>query len=271
VAKELKAMRAAMAPVELPIATAPAADLLQLLRAAGVVTTLAQPRPALPPDFLAGVPDTFSWVGGEDARSAAACERWGACLSAAGVRMGATPGYKVVDVHRSGDVLTTQVGRLRLRGRTGAIVAPFAQFGGHAQLQGRVAVDFRASVPAAATDAAIAGHSLAVLAASNALSAHDVLVVFTDLNTTSHVWRLVGDALLVWEGCSTAQAVAVVAAFLRTESAPVPVAGLDAADVPGEPDAKRRRCEAVDRLHGLVPSAGPPWERLLAVAGGWRR
>jgi hypothetical protein len=252
--------------VELSISKAPAADMLQLLRAAGVFKTLEQSRPALPPDYLAGVPDTFSWVGGEDARSAAACERLGAYLSAAGVPMGATPGYKIVDVHRS-DVLTSQVGRFRLRGRTDAIITPFAQFGGHAQLQSRVVVDFKQSVPPASTDSAIAGQSLAELAASNALSTHDVMVVFTDLNTTSHVWRMVGDALLVWEGCSTKQAVAVMAAFLRTESAPVPVAGLDAADVPGEPDAKRRRREAVDRLHELVPSAELLWEQLLAFAG----
>lgn len=236
-----------------------------ILSEAGIYQTLKQSKPLLEPTFLPpSVVIPFSWEGGEDANSLAACERLSNYLSAAGVSMGEDSGYKVVDVHWR-DVLSIQLGRIKLRGRTDAIITPANQAEIHAHHQSRIVIDFKTKCPSLAE---IEGQSLAELAAANGLSHHDVMVVFTDLNATAHIWRLDGDSLLLWEGCSVREGISVMATFLRDMCAPIAVKDLEASAVPGLPDSKRRRMEPVTRLHELVPKNELLMDQICTLAGG---
>ena len=199
----------------------------------------------------------------------AATKRLAEYLAEAGVRVNVRPGFKVVDVHTR-YLLTSDLGRIRLKGKTDAIVTTTDQADIHAHIQGRIIVDFQTLCPALPD---VEGQSLAELAAASSISVHDVMVVFMDLNSRAHIWRPEGHKLNLWQDCSTKQAISIMADFLNTMCAPTSVLNAEAAEVPGPPEEKRARKEFVDRMHGLVPTNQALLDQLEAFVGmgdeGW--
>ena len=241
-----------------------------ILNNAKINQTTQCPLPVVTAAFLPSF-RVFSWAGGEDANTPAACLRLSEYLTAADVRMNEGPGFKVVDVHKR-SVLTSDLGRVKLRGKTDAIVTTMDQADIHAHRQTRIIVDFKTLCPELAE---IEGQSLAELLASASLSCHDVMVVFMDLNDRAHIWRASGHSLLLWQDCSTKQAITVMANFLNTMCAATS-AGVDdpgSEAVLGPPDAKRARKEASDNIKALVPTNQLLLDQLEAFADqgdeGW--
>ena len=232
----------------------------------GIVGTETQPAPDVPPTFCPVI-EPFSWAGGEDARNAAAVEVFKHYLEAANVSIASSGiGFKVVDVRRR-NILNTQIGRIKLKGRSDAIVIPSAQDLDGLSQQARVVVDFKVSM---CSFEAISAQAKGELVAASSLSFHDVMVVFTDLNSFGHILRADGEKLLVWRDLSVRQMLLEVATFLRDECAPVITGGANDARVPGEPDAKRRRFAFVERAHELVPKPTELLEQLEAFnTGHW--
>lgn len=119
----------------------------------------------------------------------------------------------------------------------------------------------------------VEGQCLAELASASSVSAHDVMVVFMDMNDRAHLWRPEGHTLHLWQDCSIKQAVVIMADFLNTMCAPTWVSGPEDAAVPGPPERKRARAEFVDRMHGLVPTHQALLDQLEAFRGmgddGW--
>jgi hypothetical protein len=234
---------------EVSISKASPRLMASLLDDVGVAEAETQPAPVLPPGFLPSFAP-FDWAGGEDARSSAAAAQLSAYLTEAGVNMAvAGPGFKVADVHRL-SLLTTQLGRLLLKGGTDAIVIPASQDPDYATQQARVVVDFKA---VSCDYRTVMGQAQAELIAASSLSRHDVLVIFTDLSTFGHALRSDGGKLLVWKQLTPQQVIWVAADFLRNYCAPVGVSGVDDERIPGEPAAKRRRFSLVLKAHELVP------------------
>ena len=95
-----------------------------ILQNAGVTSAINMTLPVPAPSFL-GSFSPFNWGGGEDANTADACNRLTAYLREAGVVVG-VGGYKVVDVHRK-NLLTIQLGRYSLKGKTDELIVPFKQ------------------------------------------------------------------------------------------------------------------------------------------------
>ena len=237
-----------------------------LIESAGIVGSAEQVAPAVPPAF-GPVIEPFSWAGGEDARTPAAVTLFGRYLTAAGVPMAETgTGFKVVEVRRC-DTLTTRIGRVLLKGRSDAVVIPAQQVSDDPSQQARVIVDFKVST---STYAQIVAQAQGELVAASSLSHHDVLVVFTDLNTFGHILRANGDQLLVWKDLSVQQTIFKVATFLKEECAPVITSGADDVRVPGEPDVKRQRFALLQRAHALVPKPTELLEQLEVFnTGHW--
>jgi hypothetical protein len=114
------------------------------------------------------------------------------------------------------------------------------------------------------------GEAQAELIAASSLSRHDVLVIFTDLNTFGHALRSEGSNLLVWKQLTPQQVIWLAADFLRNYCAPVGVSGVDDERIPGEPAAKRRRFSLVLKAHELVPRNTALLEQLEAFnTGRW--
>ncbi len=136
-------------------------------------------------------------------------------------------------------------------------------------MQARVIVDFKAGQQH--TFSEVMGQAQAELIVASSLSCHDVLVVFTDLNSVGHALRCDGDTLLLWTDLTPQQVVVwLVADFLRHFCASVAVEGVNDARVPGEPDAKRRRFSLVQKTHALVPRPSGLLEQLEAFnTGHW--
>jgi hypothetical protein len=236
-----------------------------LMESSGIVGTLGQPVPTVPSAFAPPV-ELFSWAGG-DARSPAATIQLARYLSSAGVPITeAGPGFKLVDVRRK-NTLTTQLGRVLLKGRPDAVVIPSEQLAELAVQQARVIVDFKKDP---CTFAEIMAQAQGELLAASSLSHHDVLVVFTDLNTFAHVLRAEGDKLLVWNGLTVVQMLFVVADFLKNECAPVIIGKGGDERVPGDEARKRQRFSLVERAHALVPKPTELLEQLEVFnTGHW--
>jgi hypothetical protein len=251
---------------EVSISKASTRLMTSLLVDAGVAEAETQPAPVLPAGFLPSFAP-FSWDGGEDAGSSAAAAQLSAYLAEAGVNMAeAGPGFKVADVHQL-NMLTTQVGRVLLKGGTDAIVIPASQNPYFAALQARVVVEFKA---VSCDFRAVMGQAQAELIAASSLSHHDVLVVFTDLSTFGHALRSEGSKLFVWMDLTPQQLIWLAADFLRNYCAPVGVSGVDDERIPGEPAAKRRRFSLVLKAHELVPRNTALLEQLEAFnTGRW--
>ena len=252
---------------EISISKATTRRMAALLESAGMVGTLAQAAPAVPPSFAPPIQD-FSWAGGEDARSPAASLQLARYLTSVGVPIAeAGPGFKVVDVHRK-NILTTQLGRVVLKGRPDAVVIPAEQLPAMAVQQARVIVDFKVE---SCTFEEVMAQAQGELLAASSLSHHDVLVVCTDLNTFGHVLRAEEDKLLVWSSLTVEQMLFVVASFLNDECAPVIIGEAGDARVPGDEARKRRRFSFLQRAHSLVPKATDLLEQLEVFnTGDWR-
>lgn len=253
-------------PVEsVSISKATPAVMSGLLETAGIFETSYESVGAVPADFLPAL-RAFDWQRGEHKSTADACARLSEYLAAAGAPMApaAVPGFKVVDVHTR-SVLTTQLGRIQLKGGTDAIVVPSTQADEFASLQARVVVDFKVD---ASVFVDVLGQAEAELVAASSLSHHDVMVVFTDLNQHGHVLRAEGGRLLVWKNLSVRETVFLVADFLSAQCAKVGVPNLDDDRVPGAPDAKKRRIALSVALHGMRPTNEALMDQLEAFHGG---
>ena len=238
-----------------------------LLTSAGVVGTLGQAAPAVPPTFAPPL-QPFSWTGGEEARSLAATLQLSRYLASAGVPIvEAGPGYKVVDVHRK-NILATLLGRVLLKGRPDAVVIPAEQLPAMAVQQARVIVDFKA---ATCSFEEVMAQAQGELLAASSLSHHDVLVVCTDLNSFGHVLRAEGDKVLVWSSLTVLQMLYLVAGFLEDECAPVVVGKAGDARVPGDEARKRRRFSLLQRAHALASTPTDLLQQLEVFnTGDWR-
>jgi hypothetical protein len=175
-----------------------------------------------------------------------------------------TPGFKLVDVHKR-SLLSTQLGRIKLKGGTDAIVIPSTQDENFAVQQARLVVDFKISTEIDFDK--VLGQAEAELLTANSLSHHDVMVVFTDLNTRGHALRAEGGQLLVWRDMDFRQTLFVMASFLTGMCAPVGVPSLSDDRVPGDSESKRRRMSFCDKVHGLQPSPEALMEQLAAFPG----
>lgn len=249
------------------ISKASARQMMSVLDGAGVTEAVTQPPIVLPADFLSSF-EPFIWRGGEDTCSASAASTLATYLADAGVNMtdGPGPGYKVVDVHRF-SLLTTQLGRLKLKGGTDAIIIPSAQDSDFATQQARVVIDFKSKK---CDFASVSGQAQAELIAVSSLSHHDVLVVFTDLATFGHALRSEGSKLLVWKSLTPQEVIWLVADFLRNYCAPVNVAGMDDVRVPGDAASKQLRSSLSLKAHELLPRPSALLEQLEAFnTGHW--
>lgn len=237
-----------------------------LMESAGVVGTSEQQAPVVPSSFRPSIVP-FDWTGGEDARSGPAAAEVSRYLSQAGIPIAATgAGFKVVDVRRR-NILNSQLGRVLLKGRPDAVVIPAEQHPAMASQQARVIIDFKTRT---CSFEQIMAQAQGELLAASSLSHHDVIVVFTDLNTFGHVLRAEDDKVLTWSNLSVVQTLFMIVNFIRNECAPVIVAGVDDARVPGEADAKRRRFSLVQRAHALVPRPTELMEQLEVFnTGHW--
>lgn len=251
---------------DIAISEATAWTMGKLLEGTGVYATQSQPPPAVEPGFLPEF-KPFDWSGGETASTADACVRLSEYLASAGVAMTTpvTPGFKVADVHTFNDQLTSQLGRVRLKGTTDAIIIPSTQMVDFAVQQARIVVDFKTD---ASEFGAVIGQAQAELLAATSLSRHDVLVVFTDLNARGHIFRSEANTLLVWKDLDIPQTILVMAQFLTTSCASVGVVDLDDERVPGSPESKRRRKDFVDAVHGMCPTNQTLLDQLEAYQGG---
>ena len=265
------------------ISKASARQMMSVLDGAGVTEAVTQPPIVLPADFLSSF-EPFIWRGGEDTCSASAASTLATYLADAGVNMtdGPGPGYKVVDVHRF-SLLTTQLGRLKLKGGTDAIIIPSAQDSDFATQQARVIPsaqdsDFATQQARVVIDfkskkcdfASVSGQAQAELIAVSSLSHHDVLVVFTDLATFGHALRSEGSKLLVWKNLTPQEVIWLVADFLRNYCAPVNVAGMDDVRVPGDAASKQLRSSLSLKAHELLPRPSALLEQLEAFnTGHW--
>ena len=239
---------------------------MALLESAGMMGSAVQVAPVVPPSFAPPILP-FSWVGGEEACSPAATILLSRYLTSVGVPITeAGPGFKLVDVHRK-NILTTQLGRILLKGRPDAVVIPSEQLADMAMQQARVVVDFKKD-PCSFADIMAQAHG--ELLAASSLSHHDVLVVFTDLNTFGHVLRADEDKLLVWSGLTVVQMLVIMAGFLKDECARVIIGKAEDVRVPGDPARKRRRFSLVERAHALVPKPTELLEQLEVFnTGHW--
>jgi hypothetical protein len=253
--------------VEVTISGASAAEMNRLLEdAGGVADPVTGSVPEIPDDFLPQV-TAFSWEGGEDANTAAACTRLSEYLSSGGAPMapGANPGFKVLDIHRF-NYLTTQICNVKLKCRTDAVILPSASFDGLPLFQARVIVDFKK--PDAADFQTVVGQAIAELLASSSLSRHDLLVVFTDLGAHNHILRGLGDKLIVWKNLDIRSMIFIVSQFLSTECARVGVHDMDDPLIPGSEAHKVRRKEFMKSVHDARPPTGALLEQLAAFDGG---
>ena len=249
---------------ELSISKATPAKMDTLLNLAGVFETIRQGAMAVPEGFPL-FPGPFDWSRGEGPSTADACARLTHYLAAAGVAMApSTPGFKLVDVHKR-SLLSTQLGRIKLKGGTDAIVIPSTQDENFAVQQARLVVDFKISTEIDFDK--VLGQAEAELLTANSLSHHDVMVVFTDLNTRGHALRAEGGQLLVWRDMDFRQTLFVMASFLTGMCAPVGVPSLSDDRVPGDPESKRRRISFCDKVHSLQPSPEALMEQLAAFPG----
>ena len=250
----------------LSISKASASEMTLFLDSAGVSEAETQPAIVLPAGFLPSFAP-FRWLGGEDACSVAATLKLSSYLSEAGANIkSAGHGFKVVDVHRR-YLLTTQLGQLRLKGGTDAIIIPAGQDPDFATQQARVVIDFKA---VKCTFSDIMGQAQAELIAVSSLSHHDVLVVFTDLASFGHALRSEGSKLLVWKDLSPQEVIWLVSDFLTNYCAPVCVAGIDDAHVPGDTASKKRRIFLSEKTHSLLPRSSLLMDQLEAFnTGHW--
>ena len=258
----------------LSISKATPATTTRLLEAAGVYESALQAPPELPADFLPAAPlPPFNWERGEHACTADACARLAGYLAAAGAAMvvdappgaAVAAGFRLVDVHTRTAALTAHLGNVLLKGGADAIIVPATQDPAAAVQQARVVVDFKVR---AGDFEALRGQAAAELLAASSLSHHDVLVLFTDLNERGHVLRAEGGTLLVWRDLGVREALYLVARFLTDCCAPVGVASLDDARVPGAPAAKRARWAFLDALRGMRPTHEALLDQLAAFSGG---
>jgi hypothetical protein len=238
-----------------------------LEEAAGVVEAVQGDIPQVPDTFLPDLVATFSWAGGEDANTPAACAILSQYLSAAGAPMApaTASGFKLLDVHRY-DYLTTHICNVKLKGKTDAVIVPSTQVVVEPIQQARVVIDFK--TPDRSGLRAVYGQAKAELLASTSLSHHDVLVVFTDLGAHNHILRGYGDKLMVWEDLHLRSMIYIVSQFLSTECARVGVPDIDDPRVPGPPERKVRRKEFMKAIHDARPSAEPLLDQLAAFNGG---
>jgi hypothetical protein len=236
-----------------------------LLSLAGVFETVRQAAVAVPAGFLP-LFAPFDWSRGETQSTAGACARLSQYLAAAGVVMTQTsPGFKLVDVHKR-SLLSTQLGNVMLKGGTDAVVIPSTQDEAFAMQQARLVVDFKISTEIDFDK--VLGQAEAELLTANGLSHHDVMVVFTDLNTCGHALRAEGGQLLVWRDMDARQTVFVMASFLTGMCAPVGVPGVGDDRVPGDPQSKRRRKSFCDKIRAMQPSPDALLDQLAAFPGG---
>ena len=249
---------------DIAISEATFSTMNKLLEDVGVYTSLSQVPPAVSSDFLA-VFKPFNWSRGENASTADACVRLSDYLVSAGVAMSpTTPGFKVADVHTL-SLLTTQLGRIRLKGKTDAIIVPSTQMVEFAAQQARVVVDFKTD---ASSFGSVIGQAQAELLAASSLSHHDVMVVFTDLNARGHILRAEHGKLLVWKDLNIPQTIFVMAHFLTTACASVSVVDLDDERVPGSSVSKNQRKKFVDAAHGMCTTNHSLIDQLEAFRGG---
>jgi hypothetical protein len=262
-----RVLREERKPVSVQISKATTGVTGVILQSAGVTSAVDSMLPGLELGFLASF-SPFSWEGGEDLNTPAACLRLAAYLQEAGVAVG-VGGYKVVDVHRR-NLLNIQLGGYEFKGRTDAIVVPFMQSEAvHVVAQGRIVVDFK-------TDARnfedLQGQAEAELLAASSIAVHNVMVVFTDLNEAGHILRAEGSTLLCWRNCSVKQTVYVMAEYLATMCSAALVTGADDVSIPGPGPAKKARQDFVGRAHGLVPTNELLMDQLASCDGtlqGW--
>ena len=247
---------------ELSISKATPAKMTNILSLAGVFETILQPRVLLPANFPSFRFPSFDWSRGEANSTVNACERMEQYLISCGVSMSKDgPGFKLVDVHKR-SLLNVQLGNIKLKGGTDAIIIPSTQDEKFAVQQARLVVDFK--IPTEIEFEKILGQAQAELLSSNSLSHHDVMVVFTDLNTRGHAFRAEAGQLLVWRDMDVQQTVYVMATFLTTMCSPVGVPNLADDRVPGDPETKKRRMSFCEKIRGLQPSPDALLEQLDA-------
>jgi len=251
---------------EISISKATRVEMNRLLTDAGICATTEASVTGIPGDFL---PlrnlQRFDWSRGENPSTPDACARLAEYLSAAGVPMApVSPGFKIADV-RTRAMLTTQLGRIKLKGGADAFIIPSTQSADFAFQQARIVVDFKVD---ASDFLALVGQAEAELLAASSLSHHDVMVVFTDLIDRGHVLRAEGDQLIVWKDLDIRETIYVMMTFLKSDCAVVSVADLDDARVPGAPLAKKRRKSFVDAVHAMLPSSEALMDQLAAFQGG---
>jgi hypothetical protein len=251
---------------EISISKATRMEMNKLLTDAGICATTDSYVTGIPDDFLPLL-QPFDWSRGENPSTADACARLAQYLSAAGVPMApVSPGFKIADVHTRA-MLTTQLGRVKLKGGADAFIIPSTQSADFAFQQARIVVDFKVN---ASDFLALLGQAEAELLAASSLSHHDVMVVFTDLNERGHILRAEGDQLIVWKNLDIRETIYVMTTFLSSDCAVDSVADLDDVRVPGAPLAKKRRKSFVDAVHGMLPSSEALMDQLAAFhGGGW--
>ena len=131
--------------------------------------------------------------------------------------------------------------------------------------QARIVVDFK--ICAEIGFDKVLGQAEGKLLTANSVSHHDVMVVFTDLNTCGHALRAEGGQLLVWRDMDTRQTVFDMSSFLTSMCAPVGVPGVGDGRVPGDLASKQRRMSFSDKVHSLQPSPEALMEQLAAFPG----
>jgi hypothetical protein len=247
------------------ISKAPIATTRALLDSAGIIATELAPLPKVPAGFLKGPLPPFDWSGGEDAKSALACDTLKGYLKKAGVIFAAA-GFELSDVHTKRQYLSGMVGRYEVKGTTDAIIHPFTVARASAARQARCIIDFKkeSNLPYEEIQAQIEAEFLAV----SSVSHHDVMAVFTDLNTFGHIVRANGSKLLLWEACDIKQTIFVVSRFLLESCSKESVEDMLHPSVPGAPAEKSKRKETQDRLRALGPSADALIEQLSVFREG---
>jgi hypothetical protein len=249
------------------ISKAPPAATRGLLESAGLFSTELQLLPAVPQHYIKRGALKFDWTAlGEEKSNALACDTLEDYLRKTGVIFGKPDGFAIYDVHTERQFLSTTLGQYEVNGTTDAVIHPAVVESSDAARQARCIVDFKSTPNLKYSD--VKAQAEAEFLAANSLSHHEVMVVFTDLETFGHILRADGDRLALWRDCDVRQTVFLMSTFLREQCSVKGVKDMMHVSVPGTVVEKSKRKETQDRIRALAPSAEELMEQLAVFRGG---